>query len=68
MTKIIVSVVGSYYCQQVTSVDSLTCLVLFHSPSVNTVVVVTQDNNTFMLSGCEYVWYYGLCVGVFGMF
>ena len=34
----------------------------FHSPSVNTVVVVTQDNNTFMLSGCEYVCYYGLCV------
>ena len=38
------------------------------NPSVNTVVVVTQGNNTFMLSGCEYVCYYGLCVCVFGMF
>ena len=47
--------------------DSLTCLVFFHGPSVNTVVVVPQDNSTFMLSGCEYVCYYGLCVGVFGM-
>ena len=38
----------------------------FHSPSVNTVVVVTQDNNTFMLSGCEYICYilWTVCVGV----